>query len=156
MRISDWSSDVCSSDLLLMTVGIARDPRRTVQRPEQCVAPPGIAIRHIRPHREHFLHPALPDRGSGADDLGGPGVDRKAVPRLSHAGAVYLSGGQRLACEWRRDDDDIDVLFRVYPACRKPIAKHVVVAGKTVDHGKPKPCIGKFRSDEHTSELQSQ
>src|SRR3546814_8793486 len=94
MRISDWSSDVCSSDL-----------------PEQGVAPPGIAIRHIRPHREHFLHPALPDRGSGADDLGGPGVDRKAVPRLSHAGAVYLSGGQRLACEWRRDDDDIDVLF---------------------------------------------
>src|SRR3546814_4916247 len=117
-----------------MTVGIARDPRRTVQRPERCVAPPGIAIRHIRPHREHFLHPALPDRGSGADDLGGPGVDRKAVPRLSHAGAVYLSGGQRLACEWRRDDDDIDVLFRVYPACRKPIAK---------------------RSEEHTSELQS-
>src|SRR3546814_20030026 len=86
--------------------------------------------------------PALPDRGSGADDLGGPGVDRKAVPRLSHAGAVYLSGGQRLACEWRRDDDDIAVLLRVYPACRQPISQHVVVASTTLDHGKPKPCKG--------------
>src|SRR3546814_456883 len=50
---------------LLMTVGIARDPRRTVQRPVPAVAQSAIALRLSVPQREHLLHPALPGRGSG-------------------------------------------------------------------------------------------
>src|SRR3546814_7764971 len=30
MRISDWSSDVCSSDLLVLALGTGLDPRETV------------------------------------------------------------------------------------------------------------------------------
>src|SRR3546814_14223112 len=39
MRISDWSSDVCSSDLELDAYGAARDQRFAVERAKQEGAP---------------------------------------------------------------------------------------------------------------------
>src|SRR3546814_15190988 len=57
MRISDWSSDVCSSDLLVEPAGVAgadavRDPaalappRPRRPRPAPALTPPLTAIRH--------------------------------------------------------------------------------------------------------------
>src|SRR3546814_8455661 len=84
MRISDWSSDVCSSDLFVMDLE---------QHPH--LRQPGVGERGRHPH-----HRALDDIGAGALDRG---VDRRTLGALAFvldlgldARKVRLAADQRL------------------------------------------------------------
>src|SRR3546814_11013526 len=67
MRISDWSSDVCSSDLKRLRPRIATDPGDD---------------RHQRGERNHMLDRAAEDRHDGRGDERGAEIgDQPAHPR---------------------------------------------------------------------------
>src|SRR3546814_5970278 len=77
MRISDWSSDVCSSDLRVLRAVRARRPRRTDRRAADAIpvhrvrapgrGPPAALLAPVDPtrHRAAGVRPAL-DRARGA------------------------------------------------------------------------------------------
>src|SRR3546814_4343667 len=83
MRISDWSSDVCSSDLFVMDLE---------QHPH--LRQPGVGERGRHPH-----HRALDDIGAGALDRG---VDRRTLGALAFVLDLGLDARKvRLAAEQR-------------------------------------------------------
>src|SRR3546814_8276120 len=86
MRISDWSSDVCSSDLLTDLAVLGRDARRVDDRA-------ALAVRH-RVERQHARR-RLGDAAEGADevDLDGP-VER--IERKMLDAAVFLAAARGL------------------------------------------------------------
>src|SRR3546814_19969172 len=113
MRISDWSSDVCSSDLLAGARFPAAPARRRrageAQRCKQLLQPqqPGCrdgagpvqpAVAGDAPVRR-IADPAMERTGTGADDRG-------ALPRLEpqrHAPSAPEGGGQYLTAGTRTD-----------------------------------------------------
>src|SRR3546814_2457613 len=136
MRISDWSSDVCSSDLL-------RRPRATAKRP----ARPDAGGPHAAPRRPAD-GPEEPERPGAAGALGGArldlgrgGLDRPPASGVDLADALPHhrpggggAGGQRAllaAGAWRHLQLRAQRLARELPA---------------------RPA---HRSEEHTYELQS-
>src|SRR3546814_7813770 len=72
MRISDWSSDVCSSDLLGRATQVAgRDPARDPHRRHasgDCMTPIRIAIRRL-PHGDGLPLPAYATDGAAGMDV---------------------------------------------------------------------------------------
>src|SRR3546814_3070672 len=84
MRISDWSSDVCSSDLLTDLAVLGRDARRVDDRA-------ALAVRH-RVERQHARR-RLGDAAEGADevDLDDP-VER--IERKMLDAAVFLAAAR--------------------------------------------------------------
>src|SRR3546814_2663726 len=133
MRISDWSSDVCSSDLEIDAIG--KDDG------EQRIAVVGLPAR--TPMDEAFAEP-------------GPGIDLKQEigdlhARQSVIGSATgnLGGGWR--CRFQRRDDKA--------AFVKPDLGQLALSGedrhlfdRRVEPGAP---FLDMRSEEHTSELQS-
>src|SRR3546814_16889119 len=73
MRISDWSSDVCSSDLIVITLDRAMRPARTeaVERGEQ-----------------RLLRPRLSRRSGDADDPAMAARTRRDTERVQRRRAV--------------------------------------------------------------------
>src|SRR3546814_19737582 len=121
MRISDWSSDVCSSDLVAMNADIAETDRRAVARCLVNTGPQAIAFfmevaRHIerdrfdedddalllarQPHAfaEH-LRRIAPVRRHREDDTGNIAEDCKAV-------VVVEMSAEALLITQTRDADD--------------------------------------------------
>src|SRR3546814_3475715 len=129
MRISDWSSDVCSSDLvaqhveLLLRLALDVDVRTAV-------AALGIT--------EHAAQRALADRHrdplAGARDH----LDQQPQLRVDVAGALLLDqeAGERTLLGRQRGKD---------------IVRH----GELLDGGPAIVSFARPRSEEHTSELQS-
>src|SRR3546814_10520865 len=130
MRISDWSSDVCSSDLLDLLV--KRRRRRLV----------GLQV---------FQRPArLPQ---------GPlhGIDRCQCRR--HAGQFALGpAGKSLPgapeSEQQQGDVGAAAVLQGKTGLRRP-GPAVKCQGKTPETAIGRGLIAVFRSEEHTSELQS-
>src|SRR3546814_20082265 len=93
MRISDWSSDVCSSDLLLEA-----DLRMRVE-----VAPPGGDL--LLQGGDAVVVAAGKDRGGrdGGGHLGFP-PRRAALPPVSHAEPVSVIPASTPPCIHARDD----------------------------------------------------
>src|SRR3546814_3187897 len=75
MRTSDWSSDVCSSDLLADTLGATRRIYALVNEPVPVTNGPGVPRRH---------RPRLPEGRAGVD----PGRGDLAPRRRQRAGAA--------------------------------------------------------------------
>src|SRR3546814_4417146 len=101
MRISDWSSDVCSSDLTSIDLGIGGEADEVISR----IFPPVLQL----------LKQIIPHRPRRARDLGNIGLVKQ----------VHLPGKQLLHILLRQTHQ-----FKEYSD-------------------------RKFRSEEHTSELQS-
>src|SRR3546814_4969337 len=137
MRISDWSSDVCSSDLVLLTrrVGADRSAPRTVH-----------LVRSDR-DRRWIEQLVVADDGALAElDLSVLGSD--TAPGVGEPGPEHL----HLVCTNGRHD----------PCCAdfgRPVVRALRAAGVEVmesSHvGGDRFAANIVRSEEHTSELQS-
>src|SRR3546814_12375082 len=97
MRISDWSSDVCSSDLLLRATGGVGAVAWTVRHPLRVPA-----IRRV-PRRTGGLpdadrHRGLATGGPRPDERPGPngGADRKSVGEGKSVSVRVDLGGRRI------------------------------------------------------------
>src|SRR3546814_8110926 len=111
MRISDWSSDVCSSDLLVQMVG-GDDP-----------ASIGFAL-DAAGHAPHGFE--TPDMGFGKAFAGGRVVPQMRVDRIAPA----IGGG--------------DLGYGAIGGANAAVARFDLHDG-----------IFRYRSEEHTSEIQS-
>src|SRR3546814_7999462 len=101
MRISDWSSDVCSSDLQLQQVAEQEGrqapledrlvPAEQHAEPEQArQVDEGVADQHGDGRRQHVAVPAAfgePAAGSGGEDV----ADQVAAGRPGHVGEAERS-----------------------------------------------------------------
>src|SRR3546814_16812269 len=94
MRISDWSSDVCSSDLYAITAKIKAASRRFIMGP----AATTIA-RCQRGSDFSVISPSLGPSGLSSGNLTYPpirlGDNRHSVPRFSGEIAILPSSGER-------------------------------------------------------------
>src|SRR3546814_8845286 len=95
MRISDWSSDVGSSDLTCNDAGQRQSTTRRRRGTAQRQPPPSSAVPHgvSVPHPGHGAVLAAGGRGAGAAAGGCHGVGAAAVQRAAVAahGAVALA-----------------------------------------------------------------
>src|SRR3546814_15014129 len=119
MRISDWSSDVCSSDLSVGTGRMARDAgdfRRFMASPEAdgAVLATAAALRQVRKMGEgdgtdllivglsatHYVGPTPgPERSEMCLQMAGPDRDhRDFFARLRAAGTYYAVPGTAYPC----------------------------------------------------------
>src|SRR3546814_6895948 len=145
MRISDWSSDVCSSDLRPQLAGVAQP----IARGQVQIAHLGIGMGEDDPR--------LIRRG---DALGIPAVHKIGAGQLTRLGrlhhAMRLIGMDRLACPARRQR-----LGRVaLPVLALPAYLGDLGPTVALGHGpERRPGLDRLRllgrSEEHTSELQS-
>src|SRR3546814_1502279 len=131
MRISDWSSDVCSSDLasMALTVFFGR--------------PSGILMACEGEQRERYLLPAA--HGEKFDALA-----------MSEPDAGSDVRGMK--CAARPDGGDWVLNGSKHFISHADIADFVIVfvaSGEEATAAGPKKKITCFRSEEHTSELQS-
>src|SRR3546814_18795428 len=104
MRISDWSSDVCSSDL-------QRTARRARRRREQGVRTGGRAVLHARERRARSLQPkrkaARRRIGACVRLHAGRSGDRKSVVS-GKSGSVRVDlGGRRIIKKKKEEADQI-------------------------------------------------
>src|SRR3546814_13005916 len=104
VRISDWSSDVCSSDLqghvLLDVKSVHRTPTRELARtlgllPQSPIAPEGITVADLvsrgrHPHQGMFARWTRQDEEAVAQAL-----DATSTADLAERPVDELSGGQR-------------------------------------------------------------
>src|SRR3546814_10392763 len=105
MRISDWSSDVCSSDLLLAASGIGRGKARGLahrhaigfpaHRLPHIAGGQSIAVRRVR--RDERKRPVVDRRTRRADAVGRRAgkADRKSVVEGTRVSVSEESGGGR-------------------------------------------------------------
>src|SRR3546814_7610042 len=92
MRISDWSSDVCSSDLDFELFPLRRFPGAAHERP----LPPRRRKRHrIRPHAQRLGPRGRPDAGGDPRKLSA-GHGSVTIPEALHP---YMGGITRLRSE---------------------------------------------------------
>src|SRR3546814_1666671 len=138
MRISDWSSDVCSSDLVLRRRGAGRQPALLdggggdESRPQ----PPRLLR---RPHRR----PGVPQRHGGLAAADGRAAGRHR-DLAGRAGQGVEEAGNREPDPCRRP-----AVSRAMPLSRllpdvAAVPPELAITGLVLD-----------RSEEHTSELQS-
>src|SRR3546814_8650871 len=158
MRISDWSSDVCSSDL----VGGVESVRHHHPFDQRVVgdAQPAVADdldrRHVPPRDAIYfvLHRA------------GVGVDQQ--DRLAHAGCPILRGGQRIISSYCRAPRPPPAWSTGCSPCSSWVFPPWACAPRGSISSDPWPCripwrrrtpmpasAQSRRSEEHTSELQS-
>src|SRR3546814_9317139 len=83
MRISDWSSDVCSSDLLIERAGLPSSPRWLRQVHGTAVVRFGAALSETHPH------PGPPLEGEGA--RAGAGAEPEADAAVTSTPGVVLA-----------------------------------------------------------------
>src|SRR3546814_5521937 len=131
MRISDWSSDVCSSDLLIDMQG------RLVG------VPSAILSRSGGSHGIGFAIPANLVRATIGDGTGGAG-GHTVRPWLGGAGQTVTND---IARSLEPDRPRGVLLSEVYPG--GPLARAGLRVGDVV------LSVQGHRSEEHTSELQS-
>src|SRR3546814_14581720 len=99
MRISDWSSDVCSSDLLRLRIGIVADQHEAAALPER-------RIRHVG-QRHIFLKLDLGAIERRFGGIGVAGVDRGVRDRgisLDRIVDRLIEGGEREALVARSEE----------------------------------------------------
>src|SRR3546814_19977824 len=114
MRISDWSSDVCSSDLLLAH-GAHEGDRRGAdvtladQRADLlCAGDRGVGALHAQPAVREVLRDARADGGGGAHAV--VDVERDVVgQRIKDLRVDHLT----VAVERRRREDHVELAVRV-------------------------------------------
>src|SRR3546814_1113600 len=146
MRISDWSSDVCSSDLHRIGTGVGRHGARHMRpaaREDETVdelRPARMAIKRIGVGGQPLAHL---DRGKDRlDNRERPFLRRarRAVLFGEPAMAVAARAGESLFRKFGDDEDDLVSARQV-----QPLTDIIVcIAQRAVK-----------RSEEHTSELQS-
>src|SRR3546814_2255031 len=83
MRISDWSSDVCSSDLLIERAGLPSSPRWLRQVHGTAIVRFGAALSETHPH------PGPPLEGEGA--RAGAGAEPEADAAVTSTPGVVLA-----------------------------------------------------------------
>src|SRR3546814_2585490 len=125
MRISDWSSDVCSSDLLLS----------------------GSAGRKIHPLHAEPAEDAADQRFGGCVKRGGMDDDIAGLDQCKQGG-----GDRRHA---RREGEGVLRLFPKAQPVLQYLLIGAVEAGIDKAFRRSLPLAGDVRSEEHTSELQS-
>src|SRR3546814_6199868 len=91
MRISDWSSDVCSSDLRRARRVVAAVSRLGDRRPGEGGARPASAAAHAR-------------AGQGAEALPGVALSRHSRPGAAAAAGDDMSAFPRMARLYRRPE----------------------------------------------------
>src|SRR3546814_2076119 len=132
MRISDWSSDVCSSDLLRRRRALPALANRQ-----------GLDLGHAAPRVRRGLEPPL-ERGGRSPFL-------RPLPRCyrrpGHPSKTFTSAGPCCA-DNRGMDGEISLCN---PDARRQLCSILFLGLPVRRPGVP--CIG--RSEEHTSELQS-
>src|SRR3546814_7956168 len=89
MRISDWSSDVCSSDLLIERAGLPSSPRWLRQVHGTAVVRFGAALSETHPH------PGPPLEGEGA--RAGAGAEPEADAARSEEHTSELQSLMRIS-----------------------------------------------------------
>src|SRR3546814_9498413 len=87
MRISDWSSDVCSSDLLEKQIVERRDPIEFIRRNAEIDR--GRDAAKVRQGKVAFGSRAIDNRIDPEIELGGDGLD--------NAGECVVSAGRKIA-----------------------------------------------------------
>src|SRR3546814_4779766 len=149
MRISDWSSDVCSSDLA-QGVDRSRPGRGAARDPAQQQA--AVPARHARSGL--VARRALYAAGGGGDE------ERH---RLSEKGGVQYAeeayqGRTRALLSRRRPARDVDLAGHAIGRRRGPVScwNEPVSGDLSVGNARrTAEAIVRNRSEEHTSELQS-
>src|SRR3546814_1708555 len=125
MRISDWSSDVCSSDLLARQAAFALAAFRRVERDHM------FARLHTGDARPHFAHDACAFMTEDA------GEDAFAVKAIQRVGVGVADAG-------RHDLDQHLARLRAFKIDLDNLKRFLRFK-----------CYRRARSEEHTSELQS-
>src|SRR3546814_13661479 len=97
MRISDWSSDVCSSDLDVLQTAAPVVGRADAEQPLQAVAPGVREIPEIEVALDHrLLQPVAQDDVGRVGDLVRVHADEAPLdPRAGAVEAVRAQGGPR-------------------------------------------------------------
>src|SRR3546814_14832194 len=118
MRISDWSSDVCSSDLPLMNLGDVRD--KTVPKMTM-VSPPShggcVSTRTFIPHRCHATIGVFGAISVATACLlpGSPAAEVAAIP-----------GGASKKLSVEHPTGALDVIIKIgEAACRERVCQYV-------------------------------
>src|SRR3546814_20976384 len=93
MRISDWSSDVCSSDLIVDTHAPEADGQRAAQIVRRAVAAPDVEPRPSRQQRQG--RQARMDR-----------ADRKSVVEGKSVSVSVDRGGRRIIQKTTKNDKE--------------------------------------------------
>src|SRR3546814_4988472 len=130
MLISDWSSDVCSSDLETLAGGLAHGHLQPVVAGRQAQA----EVQRLAVDAFQFPGPAIPaalTRGTGETGHAGDG---QGCASRDMMGTDPIHGYDRARLLYRR----------IRPATRKPAVAYGIAAISQAS-----------RSEEHTSELQS-
>src|SRR3546814_9146018 len=107
MRISDWSSDVCSSDLRASTTTRKAPDRRAPRRDRRCPAPPFAQVgdgegARLWPQAMGCAHP-LHGRGAGRD--------RQQYRRARHP--IHRDRAQELAVRSEEHTSELQSLMRI-------------------------------------------
>src|SRR3546814_10265066 len=95
MRISDWSSDVCSSDLVLRPVDRGGGDHRAGDRPGRNAARRGHAVRAVRPGDVVAAPQTAARRRCGAARVTWDPLQQEVLEALGHT--VYRATGPGLA-----------------------------------------------------------
>src|SRR3546814_10275847 len=156
MRISDWSSDVCSSDLKARSLRIAADRRKAVGEQGR---QPRIIIGDVRREAEVARRAQVEadfdpvDIGTAAVDRIGVEVDRREQARLNVPPIDMIGGdidAQRLVDQVEARPD-LEVFRRVAFESQRQAGNRRRIDVDAADA----EALRIKRSEEHTSELQS-
>src|SRR3546814_8334511 len=158
MRISDWSSDVCSSDLRVVRAyeewfgGYALDPEQILGRTFEGAGYDDIVLLRDIPLRSTCEHHMAPIRGV-AHVAYLPGERVVGISKLARLVDAYA---RRLQIQERMTNEIADTLDRVlHPRGVAVViqASHECISSRGIGmHG---VAMVTRRSEEHTSELQS-
>src|SRR3546814_13238076 len=108
MLISDWSSDVCSSDLVATATTSRPTATSTTLRPETFIAPTRSAARACRAWRRTRLRPAVAARTPRTARRGRSGLTRRdPAGRACAARRDGIQYGSALCRERVGRDDEI-------------------------------------------------
>src|SRR3546814_3340566 len=139
MRISDWSSDVCSSDL-------SEDGEAVLRESLRCVKPGGMVIISDTPWylREEDGRRMLAERQSAF--LRRHGTAGSSIAMLGFLSDAWLQGMQRaLSIQWEAHRPCYGLAWALRPAVAKLRARRPPSRFR----------LWVARAEEHTSELQS-
>src|SRR3546814_7634540 len=134
MRISDWSSDVCSSDLAREETGFAY-PQQEAQHVEH-----GLRFNVAELCQRHGKGNGNRDKAPGDHDASDPEARSKAVKEQ-----VARHFEEEIAPEENARTERVDGIAKLQ------IAEHIKLGEADIDPIQ----VRRHRSEEHTSELQS-
>src|SRR3546814_3665361 len=176
MRISDWSSDVCSSDLRVVGLEIARHVGEVDGHVDQVFPARAAGPEHrayIGEHRARLRGDVVGDKlAIGIVFVAGHGVaGRIAWADAGKQQQVADAARMRICPDRARRAAGVDATAHAASPCRSrsfySAARYTVssTAGESTSlpssRTRPscrlhtQPCTDRFRSEEHTSELQS-